>query len=260
MRYALAGLLLLGTAQAQNLEKDPLPRATHFALEIKMGAYSPDIDSSPGLGGKKPFSDLFGAGGERPGGALISSLEFDWQLLHGAFGSLGIGGGVGFSRRSAQAFEYDRSTGQYVSCQLSSCTRSGDTTALSVMPITLELVYRFDLIALRTYVPIVPYLKGGVGYYLWWIENGSGSIATYNSNGMSDRGIGGTFGLVAHPGVALLLDRFDEATARTVRSEIGIQHTYAFGELHYAWVNGFNSSTKMVLSDLTWNAGLAFEF
>ena len=55
------------------------------------------------------------------------------------------------------------------------CTRSSDQTALNVLPFALEAVYRFDVLT-RWRIPIVPYLKGGVAYYLWWIESGSGRV------------------------------------------------------------------------------------
>ena len=45
-----------------------------------------------------------------------------------------------------------------------------------------------------------------------------------------------------------------------VIAEIGINHTYLFCELHYADVDGFRAQNRMNLSDLTFNAGIAFEF
>ena len=45
-----------------------------------------------------------------------------------------------------------------------------------------------------------------------------------------------------------------------VVAELGINHTYLFFEGNFAWITGFNNPSKIVLSDITWNAGLAFEF
>ena len=251
-----------------------------WATEIKFGPYSPDIDSTPGLNGKTPFSDLFnnqlydsngkynpGANkGQRPAGKALTTVEVDWQFLQG-FGSLGVAASLGISRRSTHSFNYVGMT-PGAACTVPDCTRSGDTTTLTVMPLTLELVYRFDVLARRFNVPIVPYVKGGFGYFFWWVENGSGGlsntdmIASIPNSSASDRGIGGTLGLVAHPGIALLLDTFDPQSAQTMDNELGINHSYLFFELNYDWITGMGiqSAGKMVLSDLTWNAGVAFEF
>ena len=47
---------------------------------------------------------------------------------------------------------------------------------------------------------------------------------------------------------------------QAVDDEIGLNHSYLFCELHYAMVDGFGAKDKMNLSDLTFNAGLMFEF
>ncbi|MSP59552.1 MAG: hypothetical protein EXR72_04270 [Myxococcales bacterium] len=279
---ALALLLVSATARAQQIDETGRDYSSpqHFAVELKFGPYSPNIDSTPGLKGKTPFRDLFTAQDNkdapgRPPGKVLTTLEFDWQVWHG-FGSFGLAASAGISRRSTHSFVYDRPGGVLSSCataaDLTGCDRSSDQTALNVMPFALQLVYRFDYLAVRYKVPVVPYLKGGVAYYLWWIENGAGEVTRTidKTTKMSDTsqtcgfggdcGLGGTFGLVAHPGVALLLDVLDPGSARTMDSELGINHSYLFAELHYAWINGFNSPTKMVFSDVTWNMGLAFEF
>lgn len=242
----------------------------HFAFELKMGQYSPDIDSTPGLTGK-PFSELwqnqFGSSvGQRPAGKLLTTLEFDWQIWHG-FGSIGLAASVGLMSTSTHSFQYNADG---TPCSVPSCTRSADSTTLNVLPFALEAVYRFDVLALKWRIPVVPYLKGGIGYYLWFIQNGGGGLSqslpppsggkpATTANG-SDQGIGGTFGLVAHPGLALMLDLLDPTAARAMDTELGINHSYLFIELHYAWITGFGNSSRMVLSDVDYNIGLAFEF
>jgi hypothetical protein len=240
-----------------------------FALEIKFGPYLPAVDSSPGLGDRHPFADVFGSPTvsnnvvtklNPPSARLLTTVEFDWQFWHG-FGSLGVGASVGIMRRTARALAYGDGGVICVDAVNSApCTRSGDRTAFSVLPLTLELIYRFDVLAKRWRVPLVPYLKGGIAYYLWWAENANGLAGFREPNGAVDRAIGGTWGLVAHPGLAFLLDIIDPAAAQVMDAELGINHVYVFAELNYGWINGFNSKEKIVLSHLTWNAGLAFEF
>src|SRR5438552_12616270 len=112
MRMVFAFLLLAAPAHAKEEEKvygstlppkfgENAPKDYHssqyFAFELKMGEYSPDIDSSPGLNGATPFSDLFNPQGTtgRPPGKLLTSVELDVQFLH-KVGSLGFGTSIGY--------------------------------------------------------------------------------------------------------------------------------------------------------------------
>src|SRR5438067_249410 len=114
-----------------------------FAFELKMGSYSPNIDSSPGLNGATPFSDLFNPQGVhgRPPGRLLTQIEFDVQFYH-KLGSIGFGTSVGYYRRTTHSFQYPGG-GQPVvvgnkiqSCTVGvDCTRSGDETALNIIPL-----------------------------------------------------------------------------------------------------------------------------
>jgi hypothetical protein len=244
-----------------------------FAVEIKFGPYSPNIDASPGLNGKTPFKDLFPAnpGKNRPPGRLLTQVEFDYQFLRKPWGNFAIGNTAGFYRRTTHSFAYntDPTTGnQTQACSTTgdtnTCVRSGDTTALNIVPLSIMAVYRFDYLARRYKIPFVPYFKIGLAYYVWWIENGGGflSIAQYTPPGStsSQGGWGGTLGWVMNPGGAFLLDVLDPTAAKIIDAELGINHTYLFCEFHYADITGFGAANKMNLSDTTLNAGLAFEF
>jgi len=192
--------------------------------------------------------------------------ELDVQFLH-KVGSLGFGTSIGYYRRSTHSFEYPGTgvpmvgaNGNFVQCnaKLKQCSRSGDETALNIIPLSALFVYRFDLLANKYHVPLVPYFKIGLAYYIWIIENGGGVLSIAQKDGQS--GYGGTFGFVLHPGLALQLDFIERGVAKTLDAELGINHTYLFVELNYANVNGFGASNKMNLSDTMLNAGFAFEF
>lgn len=247
-----------------------------FMFELKFTPYSPKIDQSAGLGaGQTPFADLFNpqfdekgkpTKGKQPGYRLLTSVEFDVQFLRRAFGNFGIGLTTGFYRRTTHGFELAPqtttsaqgvTTTSFVPCTVPNCTRSGDQTSLNVLPLSALLVYRFDLLANKYHIPLVPYFKVGLAYYIWWIENGSGfgSVAQ-----KPESAYGGTFGFVLNPGIALQLDFIERGVARTLDGELGINHTYLFCELNYANVNGFGASNKLNLSDTMLNAGIAFEF
>jgi hypothetical protein len=240
----------------------------YFAFELKFGPYSPDIDASPGLNGRTPFADLFNPQGKkgRPDSRLLTSVELDVQFLK-KFGTLGFGTSIGYYRRTTHSFQYPAGTDPNtaaVSCTVPNCVRSGDETALNILPLEGMLVYRFDVLANRYHIPFVPYVKVGLAYYIWWIENGGGflSVSSFTNpqTKHKDDGYGGTFGWVLNPGLAFQLDVLDPSAARTIDSELGINHSYIFCELHWANIEGFGANDKLELSDLTLNAGLAFEF
>ena len=277
MRWGLWIVLFLGLAPwpALGQRLRPLtPRLEtyrspqRFAFEVKFGPYLPSVDSSPGLTGT-PFADVFGTvtteNGivtqvNRPASRLLTTVEFDWQFWR-RFGNLGVGVSAGIMRRTAAALALSPTgAGCVEQVGTAPCARSGDRTAFSVIPLTLELVYRFDVLAKRWRVPLVPYLKGGIAYYLWWAEDADGLAGFREPDGSVDRGIGGTWGLVAHPGLAFLVDVIDPTAAQVMDAELGINHVYLFAELNYGWINGFNSKEKLVLSHLTWSAGISFEF
>lgn len=235
-----------------------------FAFELKFGPYTPSIDASSGLNnGASPFRDLFtnqyAKTPQNVSPSLLTTLEFDVQFWH-KFGSLAVAASVGFYRKTTHSFQYADTSGT-MPCTFGSCTRSGDTTALNIVPVALMLVYRFDVLALRYKVPLVPYAKAGLAYSAWFIQSGSGGIPSIpKPGGGTYDGYGGTFGFVLQPGLALLLDIIDPGTARAMDAEIGINHTYLFCELNYSNINGFGQKDRLNLSDTTLNAGLAFEF
>ena len=259
----------LGPAPTIEKKKRDFASPQWFAFELKFGPYSPEIDSAPGVGA--PYAELFGSvqtkdgvtSLKQPKAQLLTEIEFDVQLLK-KVGTLGLGLNVGFFRNSAKGFRYPDGMGN-ASCDPlvgAGCTRSGDRTALNVLPVALLAVYRFDYLAKRWRVPLVPYAKIGLGYAFWWIEGGGGArdIATANIGGKTQKGAGGTWGWTARPGLAFQLDVIDPPTARTMDSELGINHAYLFAELNYMDYSGFGQKNRMRLTDLTYSIGLAFEF
>jgi hypothetical protein len=243
-----------------------------FLVELKFGPYSPNIDASQGVMGH-PFADLFppDTGKTRPPGKLLTQVEFDYQFLHRSFGNFAIGNTAGYYRRTTHSFAFNTNPATGSPTQACSttdpanlCVRSGDTTALNIVPLSIMAIYRFDYLALRYKIPFVPYFKIGLAYYVWWIENGGGflSIAQFTPAGStsSQGGWGGTLGWVMNPGGAFLLDVLDPQAAKIIDAELGINHTYLFCEFNYADISGFGAAGKMNLSDTSLNAGIAFEF
>jgi hypothetical protein len=208
------------------------------AFEVKFGPYYPNIDSEF-KGAHYPYRDTFGSDD-----LFLTQFELDWQFLAiYDIATVGIGGVLGFMWKEAKARFEGREE------------RSGEETSITILPLALQLVLRFDMLAERGYFPLVLYGKFGLNYYVWWIENQRG-IAKYGN----DRGEGGTYGYQFSPGVMLRLDEFEPRVARTFDNEIGVNHSYIFFEFLWAKVEGHTKENVLRLSDNTYLIGLAFEF
>ena len=58
--------------------------------------------------------------------------------------------------------------------------RAPDKTTFSLIPTALLLVYRYTGLADRTVVPLVPYAKIGLSYYIWHITKDNGDTSSFN--------------------------------------------------------------------------------
>ena len=287
---ALGSLLWSGAARAQYQESPQ-----HVAIEIKFGPYVPHLDDTAGLNGRTPFSDRFGdpadVKGSLPPRGLLTQVEVDYQFWH-KFGVLGIGLESGYFSTSAPSFVYvndakGKTTNQ--TCQVGAAadgTRtysvpghpelsnlnytnciSGDSDKLNVVPIALMLVYRFDVLSKRLHVPIIPYMKVGFAYYVWWFGNSNSFSSqfappTVAGQPAADKqaAAGGSAGIVLHPGLAIDLSALDPHAARISDQELGMNRIAAFIELNAAMVSGFGKNQVLNLSDTSLLAGLSFEF
>ncbi len=224
------------------------------AAELKFGPYRPAVDDNPSLSGT-PYQDIF-----HGDNMFLTVIELDWQIVHPPGFSVGLGGSFGFMQAYARALivNPDETT-----------EKSADYTVLNVMPFSLLAVFRVDALADYLNVPLVPTFKIGMNWYLWWTREGgeTGSITWEDENEVqqSEKARGGTLGWQVSPGLALRLDQFDRKSARTFDNEIGVNHSYLFVEMLWAFVNHFGNDDHMNLSSSTFGnatimAGLALEF
>ncbi len=226
-----------------------------FALELKFGPYLPDIDRSYTGAGLGPYANVFGEQGDdgrataQPKQGLFSVLGFEWQFYHlgGAF-SLGTTFGLFRDKAQALQLEPNETTGNY--------RNAADEATFNVVPITLLLGYRFELLADRFKVPLVPYARGGLAYGFWWATKG-GSIST-TVDGQKTRG--GSLGWQANLGLMLRLDFIDRATAVDLDRNTGINHTYLFGEWQFSRLDGFGSDKRLSIGADTYLFGFAVAF
>jgi hypothetical protein len=252
MRYALLNAAALaaalggGRAYAQAIIHEETPgyqSPQHFALELRMGPYRPDIDSEfSGDPATRPQQLYFGTKKR-----LMVQAELDYQFFQ-AFGTAAIGLSGGYYAESAKSFVEGGTADQ----------RSNDTTRLTLFPIAVSFVYRLDVAARNFGLPLVPYAKAGLDYWIWRVSNGNGGTAT--SETPPGHGRGATPGFHLSAGLSLLLDFLDPGAARGLDNDVGVNHTYAFIEITRVEANGLGRTDVMRVGGTAWSAGLMFEF
>lgn len=219
-------------------DADYKPTPRWFHVELKFGPYKPDVDKEF-AGGATPYKDIFG-GGLR----LMTQLTADVLFLK-LHGSLGVGGSFGYFQARGKALLEDG-------------TRSADKTTLQFMPFILSLVYRWDYPIYKWGFPLVPYVRAGIAYAVWWITDGSGDTAAF---GQGDKARGGTWGYQVNLGLAFLLDVLEPTSTKKMDMDLGVNHSYLFVEFVHNRLDDFGSKSSIDLS-MTYSllAGLAFEF
>ena len=116
------------------------------------------------------------------------------------------------------------------------------------------------MLAREVGIPLVPYLKGGLGVALWSMSNGTGtSVIKDGSGAVQVKGEGVSYGPQFALGGALLLDWFDEYAARQADQALGINNTYLYGEFTSSYLSNINGTGMRLGADM-FNFGLAFEF
>lgn len=242
----------LGKAGYQKRKESP----QRFLLELKFGPYLPDIDRAYAGSGLGPYANVFGVQGDdgiatgEPKKGLFSVLGFEWQFYH-LGGAFSLGTTIGMFRDKAQALQLEPDAeGSY--------RNKADQATFNVVPITVLLGYRFELLADRFRVPLVPYARAGLGYGFWWAtKGGRGDIST-TMDGQKTRG--GSFGWQANLGLMLRMDFIDRASAIDLDRNTGVNHTYLFGEWQFSHLDGFGSPKRLSVGDDTFLVGFAVAF
>lgn len=241
---------------------NPYASPQRFLLEVKFGPYLPDIDRNYSGEGFGPYATIYGETNERgeaiddPKKGFYGAIAFEWQIVNLA-GPLGVGFQWSMFRDKAQALLADPPTDKDLSVR-----STADSTRFAVMPLALQVVYRFELAADRFHVPLVPYAKAGLNYSFWWSKNGNGDITVIKdeAGNITDRARGGAWGYQLNVGGMLRLDFLERGTARSLDRATGINHTYVFGEWQFSRANNFGRKNSITLGDSTWLVGLAMEF
>lgn len=233
---AVLALPLGARAEETGVKAGAFDTSRDFYLEFNGGKFTPNIDGTSGLTAS-PYQEIFGGKG-----MWIFGLEFDWEIWNG-FGTIAAGlatdyasvYGHGIVARSGQA--------------------APDVTSLQTVPIRLLAVYRFDLLARRWNIPLVPFGKIGLAHTLWWITTGDGSIAKVGT----DQALGGKWGYQLAGGLALELNFIDPWLSRELDSEFGVNSVNLQAQFVRITADNFGAG-GLDLTANTWLFGLGFEF
>ncbi len=231
---------------------------------IKLGPYVPAIDAQfqnqTGLVDYRPYHHMFG------GYNIMPVLEFD-RVVFRSYGQVTVGGSIGFLGKSAHAY-LDGST--YTDPNRP--TSAGDTNTFRMIPLSLQGGYRLTVLDDLYGIPIIPYVKGGLAYDVWWMRNPNGGFSYVGDDNCHpvakppmtcttarESAVGGSAGLIGSIGIAIRAERIDADAASSMRGG-GVEHAGFYAELQASWVDSFGDKTRLSLGDKTWFAGFDFEF
>jgi hypothetical protein len=221
------------------------PRRGTF--EFRMNRFRPDVDAEFG-GAATPYEDAFGSGK-----GWMFRIEVTRSLLK-TFGTLDVGVGAGYFQDTGRGLLPADPVNPGAPRQT-----SADRTTLRIIPTSLSLTYRLDVLPNGFVMPLVPYGRASLERYNWWTSGGGGG--TSEVGGLKGRGA--THGYSLSAGVALLLDILDRGLAREMDADTGVNHTYLFFDVTKSVVDDFGSSSSIDLSNsgaLTLGGGLMFVY
>jgi hypothetical protein len=227
------------------------PSLVEWHAGLRIGPYTPDIDNQlnmhPG-----PFEQMFGTTQH-----MMTMLDVD-RILWTGFGQVGVGISVGYWQKTAGAF------GALPDGTPTSMRDASAHNAMRLVPLALTATYRFTMLDNNYGIPVVPYVRAGLGYDVWWISVNDHYARVCSDGGIEpncsqNKALGASLGVTGSIGLAIRGERIDASTAMSMQQS-GIQHAGIYAELSLAKVDGFGSDKKLSVGDRTWFAGVDFEF
>lgn len=211
--------------------------AQNFAFELRFGPYYPQVDEEFDVP-VGPYERTFDDDPQ-----FYFGVELDWLPLRIPFvGAIGPGLGWGYTKTSNQAKLEGTNTD------------SAEDTALTILPMHLSAVLRADELMRRTGIPIVPYVKAGIGFATWDATISTGTREVGGSLGRDT-----TWGYHLALGGMLSLNFLDPGGSRRLDETVGINHTYIFGEWMNAALDGIGSRPQMHVGSSSLVVGLAVD-
>jgi hypothetical protein len=233
------------------------PARVKWHAGVRVGPYIPGIDKQLGLS-PGPYKAMFGDSGNPSAYAILPMLDVE-RIVWRGFGQLGFGGSAGFMGKKAHAFVAGSDPNDP-----NRPRSAGDTNSFRLVPLSANAVYRFSYLDDEYGIPIVPYVKAGLAYYIWWVNAPSGDFAKICKDGGMEpcalnKAAGASLGVQGTIGIAIRAERIDATAAQSMHNS-GIEHAGFYAEFQAAKVDGFGSAKKLSVGDNTWFAGVDFEF
>ncbi len=208
-----------------------------WVFEFDFMRYRPQLGKEQGVQGD-PYKLVFGSED-----MYLFTGTLEHHLFTGIIGAWSLGLGAGFGTVSEKALQpWDGKP-------------SPDETALRMVPMKLQLAWRFDYLAREVGIPLVPFAKGGLVYALWWATRGDGKLSKHEGG----EAFGGRAGYTYSGGLALALNAIDPVLGREFDLDFGVNAVYFSVEYMRMVLDGFGKE-GIVLSDDAWVFGLSFEF
>jgi hypothetical protein len=229
--FAVTALALLGAPLLAGAQEQPKKWGS---FELGGGPYIPNVDDEFD-GTASPYRDIFG-GKPRPMFRLHVGKTF---FQSPTIGVLEVGARIGFWSKTGRAVD-------------SGGAPTGDRARFTIVPTSLTLTYRADMLYERMRVPLVPYARATLERYNWWTSKEDERTQVGATNGWS-----------ATAGLALVIDWLDPDAARDLGNETGIAHTMLYFDLTKSQVDDFGSDESWDLSEkqtLFWSAGMMVVF
>src|SRR5262249_39059292 len=136
------------------------------------------------------------------------------------FGQVGVGLSIGWFRKTARTYALDTSTDPPTTDH---GTRAADQNSFWLIPTALTAIYRFTWLDDEYGIPVVPYARAGLSYYLWWI-NVNGSLAEVCTDQKmtepmcsQNKALGASLGVQGSIGLSIRAERIDASAAMSMQ-------------------------------------------
>jgi hypothetical protein len=221
---AAAAALALLAAAAPAVAQERLAGLGSF--EFQMSQYLPMIDSEFAVPSTKPLPWATAFGTSR---RLVFKFHGGKAVVHG-YGTLEVGGGIGYMNAQGHGV---------VAAGALQGQPSAEKTTFRLVPLSLDLTYRADMVWEKFSVPVVPYARLALIRDQWWVTGSGGKKSMSGAtNGWSWGG-----------GLGLVLDFIDTTLARELERDSGIKHTMLVFEVAQTRVKDFGSKNSWDLSN-----------
>jgi len=241
-RFSGIIILVAGASTMMPIADSYAETPVQWTMNFRVGNYLPEIDSEFDAGTVGPYSQIFD-----DQSMMLYRAEFGYLLTE-------VSGRLFFTWQAG----YGSVTGSGIEVETGAA--SSDSTEFHVVPLSFSLFYEFDQIARQYGFPLVPYLRAGLSYNIWWITDGVGDVAQFtDEEGKSYDAKGGTLGGHFTVGMRLLLDVFAKGMAREFDEDLGVNQSYLFIEMTQLSVDDGGSETSFNMSDTLFSFGLGFD-